>query len=165
MSSVLYRSIAVLGRTLVIANTLAVLVLLVCSVFGGFILSYDKVSKWWIWGFWTSPIMYAQNAIFANEFFGNSWSHVIPGSNQTLGVAILKSRGMFSEAKWYWIGIAALFGYVLVFNFLFTIALAYLKRENLPHVLVCQNSLSSSLNLKHSLNNPCSLWERPSDSI
>lgn len=50
-----------------------------------------------------------------------------PSTNSTLGVAV--SRGVFPEAKWYWIGLGALFGYVALFNFLFTVALAYLDRK------------------------------------
>ncbi|RZR84062.1 hypothetical protein BHM03_00010839 [Ensete ventricosum] len=48
---------------------------------------------------------------------------------QTMGVAFMKSRGVFPEAKWYWIGFGALIGYVLLFNALFTLALTYLNRE------------------------------------
>ena len=36
----------------------------------------DNVKKWWIWGYWSSPLMYAQNAIVVNEFLGKSWSKV-----------------------------------------------------------------------------------------
>lgn len=37
----------------------------------------DEVKKWWIWGYWASPMMYAQNAIAANEFLGDSWNKVL----------------------------------------------------------------------------------------
>lgn len=37
----------------------------------------DDINKWWIWGYWVSPMMYGQNAIVANEFSGRSWRHVI----------------------------------------------------------------------------------------
>ena len=53
---------------------------------------------------------------------------VLQGSNNILGIDVLKSRGMFTEAKWYWIGVGALLGYVVLFNILFTFALSYLKR-------------------------------------
>lgn len=36
----------------------------------------EDVKKWWIWGYWISPLMYSQNAISTNEFLGKSWSHV-----------------------------------------------------------------------------------------
>jgi len=35
------------------------------------------IKKWWIWGFWISPLMYGQNALMGNEFLGNSWHNVI----------------------------------------------------------------------------------------
>ncbi|PRQ16706.1 putative ABC-2 type transporter [Rosa chinensis] len=43
---------------------------------GGFVLSRENIKKWWIWGYWISPLMYGQNAIVVNEFLGKSWSHV-----------------------------------------------------------------------------------------
>ena len=54
-----------------------------------------------------------------------------PNSTESLGVVLLKSRGVFPEARWYWIGVGALIGYTLLFNFLFTLALKYLNREYL----------------------------------
>ncbi|KAJ6836913.1 ABC transporter G family member 36-like isoform X2 [Iris pallida] len=126
MASGLFRFIAVLGRNLIVANTLASFALLVFLVLGGFVLSHDNVKKWWIWGYWISPLMYTHNAVSTNEFLGKSWSHIVPGTNETLGVTVLKSRGVFPEAKWYWIGVGALIGYTLLFNWFFTLALAYL---------------------------------------
>jgi hypothetical protein len=95
----------------------------------------EKVKKWWIWGYWISPMMYAQNAISVNEFLGHSWDKVLNNSlsNETLGVQALRSRGVFPEAKWYWIGLGALLGFIMLFNILFTLALTYLKREFLPN--------------------------------
>jgi len=76
-------------------------------------------------------MMYAQNAISVNEMLGHSWDKILnsTASNETLGVQSLKSRGVFTEAKWYWIGFGALVGFTLLFNALFTLALTYLKRE------------------------------------
>jgi len=36
----------------------------------------DDIEKGWIWGYWISPMMYAQNAVVNNEFLGKSWRHV-----------------------------------------------------------------------------------------
>jgi len=36
----------------------------------------DSIKNGWIWGFWTSPMMYGQNAMVNNEFLGNKWKHV-----------------------------------------------------------------------------------------
>ncbi|KAF3791865.1 ABC transporter G family member 37 [Nymphaea thermarum] len=129
MSSGLFRLIASLGRDLIVANTFGSFALLVIIVLGGFILSRDNIKKWWIWGYWISPLMYGQTAVSVNEFLGNSWHQVLPNSTMSLGEAVLKARGMFSRGYWYWIGVGALFGYTLLFNGLFSAALAYLPRK------------------------------------
>ena len=55
-------------------------------------------------------------------------------STESLGVAVLKSRGFFTEAYWYWIGAGALLGFILVFNFCYTVALTYLN-GGYPYIL------------------------------
>ena len=52
-----------------------------------------------------------------------------PGKNETIGVSVLKAKGIFTEAKWYWIGLGAMVGYTLLFNLLYTIALSALSRK------------------------------------
>jgi hypothetical protein len=98
--------------------------------------------------------MYAQNAISTNEFTSKSWSKVlrtickpvffnvideaslthtvfhlqiIAGSTESMGKSILKSRGLFTEVKWYWIGVGGLVGHTFLFNRLYTITLTYIK--------------------------------------
>ncbi|WOL15051.1 hypothetical protein Cni_G23832 [Canna indica] len=128
MASGLFRLIGAVGRNMVVANTFGSFALVILIALGGFILSREQVKKWWIWGYWMSPLMYIQNAISVNEFLGHSWSHKLSGTDQeSLGVRVLKSRGVFPEAKWYWIGFGALVGYIFLFNALFTLALTYLK--------------------------------------
>ncbi|XP_039117422.1 ABC transporter G family member 35-like isoform X1 [Dioscorea cayenensis subsp. rotundata] len=127
MASALFRFIAALGRNMIVANTFGSFALLVLMVLGGFIISREDIKKWWIWGYWISPLMYSQNAITTNEFLGKKWRHISPGSTEPLGISVLESRGVFPEAKWYWIGLAALIGYVFLFNILFTGALTYLQ--------------------------------------
>jgi len=36
----------------------------------------EDVHKWFVWGYWSSPLMYGQNAIAVNEFLGHSWKKV-----------------------------------------------------------------------------------------
>jgi hypothetical protein len=50
-------------------------------------------------------------------------------SNDTLGVQILKARGIFVDPNWYWIGVGALLGYIMLFNVLFILFLDWLGRE------------------------------------
>ncbi|KAL8521925.1 hypothetical protein ACS0TY_012179 [Phlomoides rotata] len=129
MASGLFRFMGAIGRNIIVANTFGSCALLTVLALGGFIISRDDIKKWWIWGYWTSPLMYAQNAIAVNEFLGKSWSHILPGSTKPVGLSVLMSRGIFPEAHWYWIGVGALIGYVFLFNFLATMALVYLNRK------------------------------------
>ncbi|CAI9755629.1 unnamed protein product [Fraxinus pennsylvanica] len=128
MSVALFRVMASLGRNMIVANTFGSFALLVVMALGGFILSRDSIPVWWIWGYWLSPLMYAQNAASVNEFLGHSWDKKA-GNNSTLslGETLLKIRGLFPDSYWYWIGVGALLGYTLLLNILFTLALTYLN--------------------------------------
>eukprot|EP00253_Pinus_taeda_P012741 PITA_12741 len=101
----------------------------------------DDIKSWWIWGYWISPLMYGQNAISVNEFLGHSWNKPTSLSNETLGVYILTSRGIFPHGYWYWIGVAALLGYSVLFNICFTAALAYLKPLGKAQTVVSEEAL------------------------
>ncbi|PKI62069.1 hypothetical protein CRG98_017442, partial [Punica granatum] len=127
MASALFRLIGAVGRNMIVANTFGSFALLTLFALGGVVLSREQVKKWWIWGYWASPLMYGQNAIVVNEFLGKSWSHIPPNTMEPLGIQVLKARGFFTDAYWYWIGVGALFGFVILFNFGFSIALAYLN--------------------------------------
>ncbi|CAM8997380.1 unnamed protein product [Rhodiola kirilowii] len=127
MASALFRLMAALGRNMIVANTFGAFALLLLFALGGFVLSRDDVKVWWIWGYWCSPLMYAQNAIAVNEFLGHSWNKIINGSTEPLGVQVMKSRGFFPEAYWYWIGLGALVGFVVLFNAAFAAALHFLN--------------------------------------
>lgn len=119
MASGLFRLLAALGREMVVADTFGSFAQIVLLILGGFVIARGKIKKWWIWGYWSSPLMYAQNAIAVNEFLGHSWNKPVAGLPDTLGVEILKLRGIFVDPNWYWIGVGALIGYIFLFNALF----------------------------------------------
>ncbi|XP_022882360.1 ABC transporter G family member 32-like isoform X1 [Olea europaea var. sylvestris] len=128
MSLALFRLMATLGRNMIVANTFGSFAMLIVMVLGGYIISRDRIPAWWIWGFWISPLMYAQDAASVNEFIGHSWDKRSgDDSNLSLGTALLKSRSLFPESYWYWIGVGALVGYIILFNILFTFFLSYLN--------------------------------------
>ncbi|KAK6119474.1 hypothetical protein DH2020_046778 [Rehmannia glutinosa] len=145
MASALFRLMGALGRNIIVANTFGSCALLTVLVLGGFILSRDDIRKWWIWGYWISPLMYGQNAIAVNEFLGKSWNHVPPNSTEPVGLTILKSRGIFPEPHWYWIGVGAIVGYVFLFNFLVTLALTYLNPFGKPQAILSEETLSERI--------------------
>ncbi|XP_042504440.1 pleiotropic drug resistance protein 1-like [Macadamia integrifolia] len=141
MASGFFRLIASLGRNMVISMTFGAFALLVLMVLSGFILSRDHIKKWWIWGYWISPLMYGENALIVNEFLGKSWAQILP-NRETLGVAVIKSRAIFTDANWYWIGVGALIGFVFLFNVLFTLALTYLNPIEKPQAIISEESLN-----------------------
>ncbi|XP_065865622.1 pleiotropic drug resistance protein 1-like isoform X2 [Euphorbia lathyris] len=140
MASALFRFIAAVGQNMIVANTFGAFTLIELFALGGFVLSRDHIKKWWIWGYWISPLMYGQNAIVVNEFLGKSWSKVLPNSTEPLGVQVLNSRGFFMQAYWYWIGVGALVGFTLLYNFLFTLALTFLGPMQKPQAVVSEEN-------------------------
>ncbi|XP_022764631.1 pleiotropic drug resistance protein 2-like isoform X2 [Durio zibethinus] len=130
MALSLFRFIAAVGRTQVVANTLGTFTLLVVFVLGGFVVAKDDIKPWLIWGYYASPMSYGQNAIVLTEFLDKRWSAPYPfpsNKSTTIGKILLKSRGMYTEEYWYWICVAALIGFSLLFNLCFIAALTYLN--------------------------------------
>ncbi|KAL2332417.1 hypothetical protein Fmac_019998 [Flemingia macrophylla] len=119
MASGLFRAIAALSRNMTVATTFGAYALVTFLALGGFVLSKKQIKSWWIWGFWISPLMYAQNALVVNEFLSNSWHN----ATHNLGVQYLETRAFFTDSYWYWIGFGALVGYMFLFNMLFGFAL------------------------------------------
>ncbi|XVE70385.1 hypothetical protein DITRI_Ditri10aG0068300 [Diplodiscus trichospermus] len=128
MSYALFRCIAAMARDHTIANTAGCLAVMWLLMFSGFILSRENMQKWLIWGYWTSPLMYVQTAISVNEFLGGSWNQALNGTKESLGVAILKARGVFTSPNWFWIGLVALVGFIFLFNGICALAFAYLNQ-------------------------------------
>ncbi|XP_041993378.1 pleiotropic drug resistance protein 1-like isoform X1 [Salvia splendens] len=160
-ASGLFRFIGSAGRNMIVANTFGLFALLLLFALGGFVLARGDVKKWWLWGYWSSPLMYAQNAILVNEFTGHSWSKVTNCPHQSLwlhdiqsnrdtvvlqlingtklGVLVMESRGFFPEQYWYWIGVGALFGFVWLFNILYLICLTFLGAYDKPQAVLPEN--------------------------
>ncbi|KAK9066079.1 hypothetical protein SSX86_015481 [Deinandra increscens subsp. villosa] len=132
MASALFRADGAIGRNMIVANTFGSFALLLVFALGGFILVREDVKKWWLWGYWSSPLMYAMNGIVVNEFLGHQWKTVsitklCPWANTTLGKSTIESGGFYAESYWYWISAAALVGFIFVFNACFALALALLN--------------------------------------
>ncbi|KAF5742936.1 ABC transporter G family member 32 isoform X1 [Tripterygium wilfordii] len=142
MSIALFRVMGSLGRNMIVANTFGSFAMLVVMALGGFIISRDRIPSWWIWGYWISPLMYAQNAASVNEFLGHSWNKRAGShSNLTLGKALMRERSLFPESYWYWIGVGALLGFTVLLNILFTFFLAYLDPLGKQQAVVSKEEL------------------------
>ncbi|XP_025626107.1 ABC transporter G family member 32 isoform X2 [Arachis hypogaea] len=143
MSLGLFRLIGSLGRNMIVANTFGSFAMLIVMALGGYIISRDRIPSWWIWGFWISPLMYAQNSASVNEFLGHSWDKTVQNqiTNYPLGKLVLKQRSLYQESYWYWIGLGAMVGYTILFNTLFTIFLAYLNPLGKQQAVVSKSEL------------------------
>ncbi|GJU43203.1 ABC transporter G family member 39-like protein isoform X1 [Tanacetum coccineum] len=130
MALSLFRVIAAVARTDVLANTVGVFTSLVILVLGGFVVSKNDTKPWVSWGFYASPMMYAQNALVLNEFLDKRWSapNIYTQINaSTVGEALLKSRGFFTKDYWFYVSIGVLIGFSCLFNMLFITALTFLN--------------------------------------
>ncbi|KAI8529592.1 hypothetical protein RHMOL_Rhmol12G0236900 [Rhododendron molle] len=100
-----------------------------------------QIPKWWEWGYWVSPVTYGFNALAVNEMFAPRWMNKLASDNVTrLGVKVLKNLDVFAERNWLWIGAAALLGFVVLFNILFTLALMYLNPLGKPQAIISKET-------------------------
>ncbi|XP_066366058.1 ABC transporter G family member 48 isoform X2 [Miscanthus floridulus] len=141
MAMALFRFLGAILKTMVVANTFGMFVLLIIFIFGGFVIRRNDIKPWWIWGYWASPMMYSQNAISINEFLASRWA--IPNNDTTIdaptvGKAILKSKGLFTGEWGFWLSIGALIGFIILFNMLYLWALTYLSPSSGSNTLVSE---------------------------
>ncbi|KAL5976773.1 hypothetical protein ACLOJK_021106 [Asimina triloba] len=67
------------------------------------------------------------------------WMNKLAADGVTkLGIAVLKNYDAFTKKYWFWIGTAALLGYSILFNVLFTLALMYLNPLGKPQAVVSE---------------------------
>ncbi|KAL2642881.1 hypothetical protein R1flu_010468 [Riccia fluitans] len=144
MSSGLFRLIAGLCRNMIIANTGGSVGLLIIFILGGFIIPRTSIKPWWIWGYWISPLAYAQNAVQVNEFLAPEWGKPLENTTPpvSLGVAYLKSVNLFTGGYWYWIAIAVMIGYTILFNVMFGWTITYLDPLSRPQAIVSEEQLA-----------------------
>ncbi|KAL6996411.1 transcription factor [Sarracenia purpurea var. burkii] len=141
MASGMFRLIAGVCRNMIIANTGGSLTLLFVVIIGGFIIPKDQIPKWWEWGYWVSPLTYGFNALTINEMFAPRWMNKLGSDNVTsLGVVVLRNFDVFPERNWFWIGVAALLGFTVLFNVLFTLALMYLNPIGKPQAIIAKEA-------------------------
>ncbi|MBA0569898.1 hypothetical protein Golob_003597 [Gossypium lobatum] len=142
MASGLFRLIAGICRTMIIANTGGVLTLLLVFLLGGFIIPKREIPSWWEWAHWISPLTYGFNAFTVNEMFASRWmNRQVSNSSTSLGVQVLDSFDVPNDENWYWIGAGALLGFAVLFNILFTFALMYLSPLGKPQAVISEETV------------------------
>ncbi|KAI3671594.1 hypothetical protein L1987_87333 [Smallanthus sonchifolius] len=140
----LFRLIAGVCKTMNIANTGGSVVLLLIFLLGGFILPKTQIPNWWEWAYWLSPLSYIFKAITINEFLDSRWTSLRSFDNSTsLGFAVLKNMDVPTSESSYWIGAAALLGFVVLFNILFTVSLMYLEAPGKPQAIISKEEAAA----------------------
>ncbi|PWA55702.1 AAA+ ATPase domain-containing protein [Artemisia annua] len=122
----LFRFIASVFQTVVASTTIGSVSILFMLTFGGFVIPYTSMPGWLKWGFWVCPLSYGEIGLAVNEFHSPRWNKMT-STNTTIGQQTLKSRGLDFDEYYYWISLGALFGFALVFNIGFILALSYFK--------------------------------------
>nr|GLL23468.1 ABC transporter G family member 35 [Ipomoea trifida] len=140
MAAGIFRLTAAVCRTMIIANTGGALSLLLVFLLGGFIRPKKAIPDWWGWGYWVSPLSYGFNAFTVNEMFAPRWMNELAADKQTkLGIQVMKNFDVFVEKRWFWIGAAALLGFIFLFNILFTLALMYLSPPGQKQAIISKD--------------------------
>ncbi|CAH1440214.1 unnamed protein product [Lactuca virosa] len=143
MAGGLFRLVASICRTMTIANTGGVLVVELAFLVGGFIIPKGQIPKWWGWAYWVSPFSYGFNAFTINEMFSPRWMNKMASDNVTeLGVAVLRTFDVTPDKNMFWIGVAVLLGFAVVFNFLFTLSLTYLNPLGKAQAVISKETLN-----------------------
>ncbi|XP_072954744.1 ABC transporter G family member 51 [Typha angustifolia] len=136
----LFRMMGAIARDIVVANTFGSASLLAVFLLGGFIIPKDEIKPWWTWAFWLSPLSYGQRAISVNEFSASRWAKWSAYGNNTVGNNVLILHSLPTQKYWYWLGTGVLLCYCVLFNILFTLALAYLKPLGKAQVVIPSDS-------------------------
>ncbi|KAI3810521.1 hypothetical protein L1987_20137 [Smallanthus sonchifolius] len=136
----MFRFFASVFRTVVASTTVGSISLLFLLSFGGFILPYNTMPAWLKWGFWVCPLSYGEIGLTVNEFLSPRWNKIM-STNTTIGQQILQSRGLDFDGYYFWISLGALFGFALLFNIGFILALSYLKAPG-TRAIISKEALS-----------------------
>ncbi|CAM0942737.1 unnamed protein product [Alopecurus aequalis] len=139
MAYALVRFLAAIMKSMVMANNFGMFVVVLIFIFGGFLIPRDDIKPWWIWAYWSSPMMYSQNAISVNEFLASRWATPnidISIDEPTVGKAFLRLKGLFTNDSSFWLSIGATIGFAILFNILYILALMYLSLSGSSDTLV-----------------------------
>ncbi|TVU35261.1 hypothetical protein EJB05_17140, partial [Eragrostis curvula] len=66
----------------------------------------------------------------------NAVSILLAPDGRRLGFAVLENSGLFTNKEWYWIATAALLGFTILFNGMFTLSLMYLNPVGKPQAIL-----------------------------
>lgn len=77
MASSMFRMIAGVCRTIINANSFGSILLTMIYSLGGFLVPRSRVKKWWIWGYWITPLTWITLGVSETEFLAPQWDHQV----------------------------------------------------------------------------------------
>ena len=97
-------------------------------IFNGFVLVSYQIPDYLIWILWLNPVAWAVRALSISELTSPAWSApAVADPSVSEGVYVLQTYGFYTEKYWIWLGVAALWGFTLVYSALSCWALAYAR--------------------------------------
>ncbi|KAK4491334.1 hypothetical protein RD792_002070 [Penstemon davidsonii] len=136
----MFRFFASIFWSVVASTTAGSLAIMFVLLFSGFMIPRPSMPVWLKWAFWISPMSYGEIGLSVNEFLAPRWQKESSG-NTTIGIQTLESRGFNFGGHYFWISVAALFGFTVLFNIGFTLALSFLKSSG-SRVIISSEKLS-----------------------
>ncbi|KAG8472011.1 hypothetical protein CXB51_036309 [Gossypium anomalum] len=137
----LFRFVASVFQNFHSAVAASGLIIFLHYLFCGFVIPRPSWPGWMKWLFWVSPMSYAEIALSGNELLAPRWQQMLT-LRTTIGQATLESRGLNFDQDFFRIAIAALFGFTIVQNIGFTLALGFLKAPGWSRVIISREKLS-----------------------
>uniref|UniRef100_A0A166B526 ABC transporter domain-containing protein n=1 Tax=Daucus carota subsp. sativus TaxID=79200 RepID=A0A166B526_DAUCS len=153
MSISMFRFLASVCRTTAAATLAGSMAVPLGLLFGGFIIPRPSMPSLLKLGFWVSPVTYGQIGLAVNEFHGPRWQKML-STNTTIGHQTLVDRGMDFSEHFYWISLGSLFGFTLIFNVGFILALSYLKAPG-SRAIISREKLSEIQGSEEIMNAEC----------
>lgn len=135
--SVFYRMIAYTTPNPDVANQMAGPTTAIFLLFGGFLITYDKIPNFMQWLYWLSPFSWIVKSLAQNEFFDDRYTLDVNSvecanvpSTYTqpkveVGSVFLRSFQISTDGAYKWAGIGYLFGFFAFFVVMSALVLKY----------------------------------------
>jgi hypothetical protein len=99
-------------------------VVLICTLFGGFIVYPNAIPTYYIWIYWANPMAWALQGLASNEFTSGKYDNLSFDGN-----TFLWSRGFQDGREWVGYSFAYMVPYTLIFSVILGIVLKYVRIE------------------------------------
>lgn len=77
-----------------------------CLLFGGFLITVDKIPTWLVWIYWATPFSWIIRALVINEFKSSDYDQLVPGTvpgtTTRLGDAFMSQLDVEGGMEWVW---------------------------------------------------------------